>query len=291
MKTYNNEFYTIKDIDTEYIYLKKKNAEKEVKLKHNRFRMSKDDENEKPRFELCYAFTIDKIQSITIDEPYNIHQLNHSHMYYQRVITAIGRATKKEYIHCKPTNKEYHAQPYATPDVMTPLGLCAGEVDVRYKNGKIYGIYYYDEPVYIGHTIQSIEDRFEQHLKDVRKQNVKFKEWYADCDKDKLSIHTLECYPCNSKWALEQREKWWINEHASDFALLNVDYVKVKKPKIPKFEINVALLDHEEIKFRNDEKNYKLHIKLKDGTWKMKSYKKVGISSAKEYLSNIYHSV
>lgn len=302
-KTYNNEFYTIKEIDAEYIYLKKKNAKKEVMLKHNRFRMSKGDDKENPRFELCYAFTIDKIQSITIDEPFNIHQLDHSHMYYQRVITAIGRATKKKYIHCKPVveeggstpplqTREYHAQPYATPDEMTPLGLYAGEADARYKNGKIYGIYYDNEPVYIGHTIQSIEDRFEQHLKDVRKQNEKFKEWYAEHQhhRHKLSILTLENYPCNSKWALEQREKWWIYEHASDFSLLNVDYVKVKKPKIPKFEINVALLDHEEIKFRNDEKNHKLHIKLKDGTWKMKNYKKIGLESAKEYLMNIYHS-
>jgi hypothetical protein len=70
-----------------------------------------------------------------------------------------------------------------------------------YSKGKIYKIVdESNEDVYIGSTIQSLDERFNGH------------HIFTDYDKNKCDckISLIEDYPCNSKQELEQREKYFI---------------------------------------------------------------------------------
>jgi len=71
-----------------------------------------------------------------------------------------------------------------------------------YKNGKIYQIVCNDtDEIYIGSTVQDLEDRLTHHKKPTN-----------DCcskqiiDRGNFYIEILETYPCNSQFELEQKE-------------------------------------------------------------------------------------
>jgi len=77
-------------------------------------------------------------------------------------------------------------------------------VDKRYENGKIYLIKckYDDELVYVGSTIQILDERFKRHQKD----NTCSLYNYIDGDWDNWYIELYEDYPCKNKYVLERRE-------------------------------------------------------------------------------------
>ena len=83
----------------------------------------------------------------------------------------------------------------------------------KYKNGKIYKITSKQtSSIYIGSTIQSLKERFQQHTKQSSKGQCLSREItkYADAE-----IHLIEHYSCNSKHELENKEY----EHMSELCV------------------------------------------------------------------------
>lgn len=79
-----------------------------------------------------------------------------------------------------------------------------------YSEGKIYKLISpHTEEVYIGSTIQLLQQRKSKHLH-------KFKKGILTClskkifDAGDVDIVLLENYPCESKRELEERERYWI---------------------------------------------------------------------------------
>ena len=282
VKVYNNTFFKITAVHDSYVELND-----HYHVNNSRFRHKKLDEHEHPHFEHAFAFTIDKIQSITIDEPYNIWEMDHCHMYLERVITAVGRGTKKDYVHCKPTVRTFIRQQYSNPGSQTEL--IKDTVDHRYKKCEIYGIYYDGEPKYVGHTIRGMHERFDEHIKEAKGASSKFKEWYKTLeDKDNVSVHKLEDWSCNNRKAAECRERFWIEENGYEFELLN-EYMKKKTAKSPQLNIRTDLLtEPDEYKFKDNPTKNELKLKMKDGKWVSKRYTKCGLDAAREYLISLH---
>ncbi len=85
----------------------------------------------------------------------------------------------------------------------------------EYSEGKIYKIYIpgFNDVVYIGSTIQSLEDRFKKH-KYQCKSNAEYQFashpfFQEDCES---IIELVEAYPCNSKQELLARERYWLEQ-------------------------------------------------------------------------------
>ena len=76
-------------------------------------------------------------------------------------------------------------------------------VDKRYENGKIYTIKHpQDDKVYVGSTINSLNDRFNGHKRD--KTCSLFK--YVDGNFDGWYIELYEDFPCKNKYELRKKE-------------------------------------------------------------------------------------
>jgi len=77
-----------------------------------------------------------------------------------------------------------------------------------YKNGKIYKIECnITNDVYYGSTTQSLSERIRKH-KTTRHCNSVY-----IIDRGNYSCKIIENYPCNSKYELELRERWWIENN------------------------------------------------------------------------------
>jgi len=79
------------------------------------------------------------------------------------------------------------------------------EIDIRYKNGKIYMISYEDcKKPYIGSTIENLNRRLEKHINDFKSYCNKIK-LYKSCSSfdivknENCYIKLLEEYPCNNQ--------------------------------------------------------------------------------------------
>jgi hypothetical protein len=95
----------------------------------------------------------------------------------------------------------------------------------KYSNGKIYKITIpNDERVYIGSTIQTLAERIYFHKREYNRYNLGFKHTlngkqrsiratvYDLFDKDlnSATIQLLENYPCDTKYELLKRERYFI---------------------------------------------------------------------------------
>jgi hypothetical protein len=79
-----------------------------------------------------------------------------------------------------------------------------------YSKGQIYKLYNEDEPdkCYIGSTIQLLCKRYKNHKK--TKNECASKILFEN--NKKPIIELLEKYPCNNKYELEIRERYWIEQ-------------------------------------------------------------------------------
>lgn len=83
----------------------------------------------------------------------------------------------------------------------------------RYQNGKIYKIVGQNDDIYIGSTIQKLNDRFDIHKSHYRRHNAgkhirgtSAFELFEKYGIEHCRIELIEEYPCNSKKELERRE-------------------------------------------------------------------------------------
>lgn len=93
---------------------------------------------------------------------------------------------------------------------------------VNYQNGKIYKIYYLDDPneCYIGSTTKTLNERLSGHIlsSNICKETYgckfyKFVMTHGGFNKFKMIL--LEEYPCNSKLELVSRESYWMRKENS----------------------------------------------------------------------------
>ena len=84
-----------------------------------------------------------------------------------------------------------------------------------YLNGKIYKIgCNITGEIYIGSTIQSLEDRLSQHIRDASYYKYSSKQII---DRNAYYIEQLESYPCNSQFELRRKE----GEYQKTFKCVN----------------------------------------------------------------------
>ena len=107
--------------------------------------------------EFCESFipsfcvTVYKYQGGTINEPYNVYDVNR--MDKKQLYTALSRTTKLDYIHVnhKELNNRYINRKQAI------LELVNSRFNSLYKNGKIYKVTFDNNMVYIGSTCEELE--------------------------------------------------------------------------------------------------------------------------------------
>ena len=85
----------------------------------------------------------------------------------------------------------------------------------KYQRGKVYKLVnFLNDEIYVGSTIQPLRKRKYQHKCDFsRKKNYlyeKLKE--CGCSKNDIDLILIEEYPCNSKFELHKRERYWIEK-------------------------------------------------------------------------------
>ena len=78
--------------------------------------------------------------------------------------------------------------------------------DLRYKRGKIYTIICEDGNVYVGSTIQTLNDRLATHRNDDTCRMYKYIHNNYNCDWSKCKIELYENYPCKNKKVLDRKE-------------------------------------------------------------------------------------
>ena len=125
------------------------------------------------------------------------------------------------------------------------------EIDERYINGKIYKISF-ENKVYIGQTIRSLEQRFEEH-KTAEKGSNFIKEL-----KKHLEFATIELIDnssCKSQKDLSAREKYFIELYADmkDVELLNTIHNRKK--------VRETVVDIQRLENLNEQDN-KYHVVL-----------------------------
>lgn len=151
-----------------------------------------------------FCLTVYKYQGDSINENYNIHDINK--MDKSMLYTALSRTSKFDFIHLtfKDLNKEYknRKQPI--------IELINSKFNSLYKNGKIYEVVFDDGKIYVGCTCDEIEKRLVQHKKDEKSPVYKNK-------KHNPVIKLIIDAPSRDKKALESVEKTYIEEYADKY--------------------------------------------------------------------------
>ena len=167
-----------------------------------------------------FCVTVYKYQGATIDEPYNIYDVNR--MDKKQLYTALSRTTKFEYIHVN--NKVFNRKYFNRRSPV--LELVNSKFNSLHKNGKIYKVTFSNKMVYIDSTCEELATRLKQHLTNKNSQVFKHK------DKNP-KIELIVNAPSKDKKALEKTENRHIAEFAEkyDKQLINIKSNPLKKKK------------------------------------------------------------
>lgn len=139
---------------------------------------------------------------------------------------------------------------------------------VNYQNGKIYKIYCDEnDDVYYGSTTQELYMRLRQHktLKYVSRNIMK----------NTYHIQLIELYPCNSKYELETRERYYIE---------NNKCVNIYIPTRTTQEYNEQHREQAKERTKKWYNQNKEYIRK----WK-KQYREKNRDSIKDYKIKVYH--
>ena len=195
-----------------------------------------------------FCVTVYKYQGGTINEPYNLYDVNR--MDKKQLYTALSRTTKIEYIHVnhKEINYKYfnRRQPV--------LELVNSKFNTLYKNGKIYEVAFDNGFVYVGSTCEELATRLKWHLTNNKSQVFKNKEHNP---KIKLIVNA----PSNDKRGLERVENGYIEEYAEKYGKLLINIKSNPNKKTKKIEYNVNIENKTQLEDRIAKLENKLTIK------------------------------
>ena len=110
----------------------------------------------------------------------------------------------------------------------------------NYENGKIYKLTCdKSDKIYIGSTVQSLNERLSKHKNNKNKKNCTSKQLF---ELGEVKIELIENYPCDTKKELETKERHYIQKYkdivvnkriltrtAKEWRKDNKEYVKQKK--------------------------------------------------------------
>ena len=123
------------------------------------------------------------------------------------------------------------------------------EIDEKYQRGKIYKLVdRTNVNIYIGSTIKTLNTRLQGHkdaYKRYKKDEYHFITSFEIIENDDYYIELIELFPCNNRYELETREKYYIkhnicvnkyipNRTDAEYYLDNKAKLALKKKKIIK---------------------------------------------------------
>lgn len=191
-------------------------------------------------FEPLFCQTVYKYQGSTISDDYNIYDVNT--MSKRELYTSMSRCKSLKNVTFNFSTRTFTNQ-NNTNAIELKLKI-SNEIDEKYEEGKIYKITF-DNCVYVGSTIQSIEERFAEHIKLCDKPDqALFIEQLRDHKAD-AKIELIKLYPCASKNELVAEEERHIIEatELKDIICLNTMF----KPKISKVKNTDIKMDRLEM--------------------------------------------
>ena len=193
-------------------------------------------------FEPLFCQTIYRFQGLTIKEDYTIHELNI--MTKRELYTSLSRGVSLNKVHFNYTNK-----PFINADSSKPIELkvrVENDIDEKYKNGKIYKITFQNF-IYIGITIRSLEERFKEH-KEAKKGSNFINTLKEHINEAKIEL--IKNYPCNSLNQLTAEERIITEQYIDDKKLTVLNTIYNRKKQIKEIEIDIERLNN-----INEEKN------------------------------------
>ena len=215
-KVYKTHRYVIDEINEQSVVLS--NSENKVSYYHEQFVHI---------FDYSFAYTMYKIQGITIDKPFNIWEADR--MSFNELYTAVSRAKRFDDVHID----SLRAIRY-THDLVETVSMSLKKAEEL--TGRIYLITFNDNSAYIGQTQLSIYDRFGQHLEKPTNEAMKIA-LESKCPK----LELLEEIKFTNIQSLRDLETSYIDMFRDVFTLLNkqhntvakvVDTIKTVKTKI-----------------------------------------------------------
>ena len=216
-----------------------------------------------------YASTIDGIQGAKIEKPFSIWEMDHRMFNLNRLNSAMGRATRKDYIHFSNPSPEIKYEWQVYPDNVTVKSK-PKNTDKRYNKTNFYMVIFTVEDkmyMYRGHTVNSGQWRLNEHFTSATQNPTsKFHKKLALADFDKVKIFITETRSFSCRTAAEAHEMLLLEEDIKkyDKAMVNVrhrkkevkeivpsktkqiteaEYEKISKPKI---EIYITNLEKRE---------------------------------------------
>jgi len=188
-------------------------------------------------FEPFFAQTIYRFQGLTIKEDFCIHEL--PIMSKRELYTSVSRGISLDKVHFNYTNNIF-----VNSDASNAVELKVkvdNDVDEQYLNSKIYKIEF-DNYIYIGVTIRSLKERFQEHKKATKGSNF-IKTLKENLDKAKITL--IKLYPCNSLKQLQEEERLITEAYIDEGKLQVLNTINNRKKEIkPETEINIVRLDN-----------------------------------------------
>lgn len=229
------------------------------------------------RYIPAYCGTTYKYQGATLNEHYNIYdakEMNRNHMY-----VALSRCTDISLVHCNDMKSYYGRFKFADE--------CEMIKPIRMEYGYIYEVKFDDDKYYIGETMTSIQQRYDEHIN----YNGKYTDSVYE-NRDKIEyVKQIAYIPVNDKNELRRYETYWIQHYEHKYGrenLLNKKQLKPLKKKETIIEINktnhvtskqyksltVEQIAENRFKITNDINKQRLRIQYRDNDGKKKEISK-----------------
>jgi hypothetical protein len=230
-KLYKTHRYIVKDIKEKSIVVS--NGEITAELSY---------ENFVKIFDYSYAYTIYKIQGITMDKPFNIWEAER--MSFNELYTSVSRAKRYDDVHIDALKLvRYLADVVET----ARYSLKKAKLTV----GRIYLIKFNNGTAYVGQTTLDIYKRFGQHLE--KATNLAMNEALAhNCP----TIELLEIITFSDKRSLNALEESYIEIFKGCFTLVNAQH-NVKP--VVKDSVVMAVPKNKQVKDEPDKKRFTIN--------------------------------
>ncbi len=219
LEVYTSQKFNIKQFDKDDVIITK--HDKDFTIPQSKFNSL---------FEYGFGATVYKYQGNTVREDFNIHNVNA--MNFNEIYTALSRGITIDKIHFDYTNITFKVPQPQTDckkrDLIIP--------DKKYLQGKVYLISDRKRSfIYIGSTVQSLEERLLQHKqKPVNKNMVELMK------QNDITIELIRNGPCCSNEYLEGVENQYIQQYYNEG--YNMANEKNYKPAIVKENVKIQIV-------------------------------------------------
>ena len=279
-QVFNSEIYYIEDFNNDKVYIK--NDINTAEFKKDTFINN---------FSLGYCITTYRMQGTTINEEYNIYDVNS--MSKELIYVALSRCRNINNVYFDYTDTTFREEGFRD-DAKELDGYI--HFEDNYNNGKIYGIYEDDKLIYIGQTVRDINKRFREHMEESETLKDKLHIYLKENGDKNFSIRLIKNHPCTSKYELDAEEQRQIKKYKDEVVLYNTCYntIKTNNSRVEKDEVNNRLQElinsnRDIFRYENNTKDKRVFLVYKENN-KLKKiskrYNNITYEEAKEFLEN-----